>query len=75
MRDVGDLTSEEDEGPHGARGSLLHHLVMLGHKPYLYDVVEDNDSKNNNGIRGNGDSSGDRRSILVRDQILNRVRV
>lgn len=44
MRDVGDLTTEEDEGPHGAKGSLLHCPALLGHEPCLYVVVEENDS-------------------------------
>lgn len=30
--------------PMEVKGSLLHHLVMLGHKPYLCVVVEDDDS-------------------------------
>lgn len=46
MIDVGDLTTEENEGPHGERGSPLYHLVLLDHKPYLCAVSEKNENDN-----------------------------
>lgn len=46
VRAIGGLTTEENEGLHGGRGSLLYHLVLLDHKPYSCVVTEENKNDN-----------------------------